>query len=85
MIAVAWYSMNANPLAFMLGYILADPVWYYLISYKKQTVLDTNPMPLPYNIKRAKCNHEPLMEIDGKVIEGTKKCKNCGLNESYWE
>jgi len=28
--------------------------------------------------------HEPLLELNGRKIEGTKCCKFCGLNESYW-
>ena len=30
------------------------------------------------------CAHEPLLELDGKPIKGSKRCKHCGLNESYW-
>jgi len=30
------------------------------------------------------CVHEPLLERDGKPIKGSKRCKHCGLNESYW-
>lgn len=29
--------------------------------------------------------HEPLMELGGKSILGLKRCKNCGLSETYWE
>lgn len=30
-------------------------------------------------------NHEPLLEVNGRKIKGTKRCKFCGLNELYWE
>jgi hypothetical protein len=30
------------------------------------------------------CAHEPLLELNGKKITGSKRCKHCGLNESYW-
>lgn len=32
----------------------------------------------------AKCQHEPLLEINGRKIYGTKCCSKCGLNEAYW-
>lgn len=28
--------------------------------------------------------HHPLLEVNGRKIEGTKCCKFCGLNENYW-
>ena len=30
------------------------------------------------------CAHEPLLELDGKKIVGSHRCKHCGLNKSYW-
>lgn len=33
----------------------------------------------------SKREHEPLLELDGKPIGGLKRCKNCGLCETYWQ
>jgi hypothetical protein len=33
----------------------------------------------------SKLIHEPLLELDGKKINGLKRCKWCGLSETYWE
>lgn len=35
--------------------------------------------------KTDSCAHEPLLELDGKKIGGSHRCKKCGLNESYWK
>lgn len=29
--------------------------------------------------------HVPLLEVDGRKIEGLKRCAECGLSETYWK
>ena len=35
--------------------------------------------------KPPKKQHEPLLKIDDRPIIGLKRCKHCGLSETYWE
>jgi hypothetical protein len=68
--------LNKFPYLFCLGYVMGDPVSYYVYRYRR--ILQDE-----MAIHGVGC-HEPLLELDGKLIEGTKRCKNCGLNEYYW-
>jgi hypothetical protein len=64
------------PFLFCLGYVMGDPVSYYVYRYRRILKDELAAHGIG-------C-HEPLLELNGKIIEGTKRCKNCGLNENYW-
>jgi hypothetical protein len=64
------------PYLFCLGYIVGDPVSYYIYRYRR-IIKDEM-------AAAGAGGHESLLELDGKKIHGTHRCKDCGLNETYW-
>ena len=36
-------------------------------------------------LAKRKKGHQPLLELEGKIIRGLKRCKFCGLSETYWK
>jgi hypothetical protein len=77
---------------FCIGCILTDPFSYYWIVYRPRQrdeeivkhLMTTINYERMINERNEVCKHEPLLEIDGKPIHGSKCCRFCGLNETYW-
>lgn len=64
------------PYLFVAGYLMSDPVSYYVYRFRQLTKDEREAVD---------CDHEPLLtKDDGTPIEGTKRCKYCGLNQGYW-
>ena len=72
------YFMHSSPILFLLGYIVSDPLTFYFKVYRQEVL--SKQIPVPSVGKQ----HKPMLEMNGKPIRGTKRCKYCGLNESYW-
>lgn len=78
--AIIWvlivsYLLNLTILWAAFGYLVGNPLSFYIFNYLP--AVSSKPVP---------CKHEPLLisRTDGTPIDGTKCCKNCGLNEYYW-
>lgn len=64
------------PYLFFVGYLVSDPVSYYVYRFRQLTADEREAVD---------CDHEPLLtDAEGNPIKGTKRCKFCGLNEGYW-
>jgi hypothetical protein len=93
-IFLALVSKNtAFVIAVCLGYIMNDPLSYYLINYRpcqQKNKKITKRLMKAMNSDRVVealnevCKHEPLLEINGKPVQGAKCCRFCGLGETYW-
>jgi hypothetical protein len=57
------------PYLFFVGYIISDPVSYYVYRFRQLTNEER---------EAVNCDHEVL--DDSKP----HRCKHCGLNESFW-
>lgn len=57
------------PYLFFIGYIISDPVSYYVYRFRQLSAEER---------EAVNCDHEVL--DDSKP----RRCKFCGLNESYW-
>lgn len=82
---VTVFLAHTSPIFSIAGYILGDPLSYYIRVYHKQRALEKSAARARALEAAAKpqCQHEPLLVL-GKPIKGTKRCKHCGLNEAYW-
>lgn len=50
-------------------------LWFYITSFVHGFAAPTAP----------RSKHVPLLKYEGRTIRGLKRCKDCGLSETYWQ